>query len=559
MSITRRKFLNQTGQLSLAASLGLLTRCSTKKDQRQPNIILFYSDELPPSYLNCYDGKFPTPNLDSLASAGIRFVHSYVAAPMCTPSRYALLTGQLPGRCKHPNFLEEFPPDQPYSIGWNAYIDSSAPTIARILSKNGYVTGMAGKWHIGKMPESVRLPQIPEDADPDDPEVNAQLQLHQRIVTGQIMKDAGFDYAASAVWENFDMFPLKKLRFHNFPWITKGAVDFMKQRSEDQKPFFLYVATTAVHGPNHVESLDFDPRYTLSGKIDEVNNDQFPIDDIKNKLKDVAETKQHAYAGMRMLDSHIGIILKKLTELALEDNTIVIYMSDHNIEPGKATTYERGTHVPFIIRWPEKVKAGITSDALVGSVDILPTVLEAAKVPIPDSAKFDGKSLLPILKKPQHNIHEYLFTESGHTRAVTDGRYKYIAFRLPGNVIEKMKRGELDYAPNHLNTARQEHSQIAIEFIPHYFDQDQLYNLENDPYEMTNLANDPQYAEILDRLKKVLSDHLSTFDHPFDLSKIPFMESERYKQLAAKTKSLGLDWIPWYRRDHGGIVWPPKE
>ncbi|MBD3291074.1 sulfatase-like hydrolase/transferase, partial [candidate division KSB1 bacterium] len=233
MSISRRQFISTSSQLSLAATLGLLTRCGTTEEGTPPNIVLLYSDELPPSYLGCYGGEFPTPNLDALAADGIRFTHSYVAAPMCTPSRYALLTGQMPGRCVHPEFLEEFPPDQPYSIGWNTYIDSDAPTIARILSQNGYVTGIAGKWHIGKMPATVQLPEIPEEADLDDPFVNTQLQLHQRIISDQIKEDAGFDYAASVTWQNFDEIPVKKLKFHNFHWITKGAVDFLKQRSED--------------------------------------------------------------------------------------------------------------------------------------------------------------------------------------------------------------------------------------------------------------------------------------------------------------------------------------
>ncbi len=555
MKTTRRQFLKAAGTVTVASMLGSFNCEKPKK----PNVLLIFSDELAYEYISCYGGNIQTPNIDKLAQQGLKFTHGYAAAPMCTPSRYSILTGQYAGRCKHASFLENYPTDQPYSIAWNTYLTDSQQTLPRLLSKNGYVTGMSGKWHVGQLPESVQLPDIDPDADPKDEQVNEKLQKRHELLAEQVKKQAGFDVANSVSWGNLDGFPVKALRHHNFPWMTKGAVDFIKVQAEQNRPFFLYAATTAVHGPYHLDQFKNDLRYTPQGKLDDVLQYQLSEERLNSLLADTPEWMHHKVAGMACLDNHVGILMQTLKDLGIEDNTIVIFMADHNIEPGKATCYEKGTRVPFVIRWPEEIQPGRVSDALVQSVDILPTLMQLAAAPLPREGTLDGKSMVPVLSEQSDSIREYIYTESGYARAVTDGHFKYIAVRYPDVVVQQMENGTMQYAPNQLNTFKQAHSQIAIQHFPHYFDQDQLYDLKNDPYEQNNLANNPDYAEELQRLKNALQEKLNTFSHPFNLDPIPFMKTKEYEHMAQNTRDIGTDFIAWLPRDHGKIVWPPKE
>jgi arylsulfatase A-like enzyme len=536
----------------------LLAISACKSTDPRPNIIIFYSDELDPEYLSAYGGHFQTPNLDKLALGGIRFTNAYTAAPMCTPSRFSLLTGKYPGRCIHKEFLEAYPEEEPYVIAWNTYLEGSLPTIASVLSENGYYTGMAGKWHIGRLPEEIEVPDFPEKADLDNPQIEQKLKEYQRIVCNQVKHDAGFDFASSVMWTNFDNFPITNLRTHNFPWITNGAINFLEQAKKKEEPFFLYVASTAVHGPGHAEAFKKDLRYTLNGKMDDIIKYQLPADSMNEMVSKVPPALRHKYAGIACLDNHVKNVLNALKELQLDENTIIIFMADHNVEPGKATCFEKGLKVPLIIKLNDNQHGGSANAKLVGNVDIFPTILQAASIPIPDGLLLDGISILPGIKNSAIHTRPYIFAESGLTRSVNDGKWKYIAFRYPKYQIDNMKNGEIDYAPNYINLERQAHSSIAMEHFPGYFDADQLYNLEKDPYEQHNLAYGPEHVDELKRLQNILSDHLASFNHSFNLSDTSYTRTEGYKILVAKSLSLGTDYIPWLRRDHGSIQWPPE-
>jgi len=550
MVTTRRQFLKTT-TTAAALATPFLMDCSRSKP---PNIVLFFSDELSPDFLSCYGGNISTPNIDKLAFKGMLFTHAYTTAPMCTPSRYSLLSGRYAGRCKHPTFMRNFPTDVPYSIAWNTYLDPSVPTIARRLSTHGYFTGAVGKWHVGEFPKDLAVPQLDPDADPTDPQVDRELRRHQNVIAAQVKKDAGFDEAINISWDNFDAFPVKALRYHNFPWINQGCVKFLEKAAERREPFFLYAATTAVHGPAHHDMFNHDLSYTPGGFDSDVLN-YMPSPEIKSELKKHPSWMSHKLAGMACLDHHVGLVMESLEKLDLMDNTIVIFLADHNVEPGKATVYEKGNRIPMIIRRPGHTVAGSRCDALVQSIDIFPSLLEAAGIRYDND--LDGKSMLPLWQNPDDKIHKTLYLESGFTRAITDGRYKYIAFRPPKRTVEEMKSGETQFAPNHLNIFKQAHSQIALESYPHYFDIDQLYDLETDPYELHNLVRNPKYNEILKELQQALSKKLETFKHPFDLECDDFLNSDKYRKLAANTRAIGTDYISWLPRDHGEIVWPP--
>jgi hypothetical protein len=163
-----------------------------------------------------------------------------------------------------------------------------------------------------------------------------------------------------------------------------------------------------------------------------------------------------------------------------------------------------------------------------------------------------------LIKDPDQSIREYLFAENGYTRSVSDGRYKYIALRYPQSLVEEMENGELDHVPSYVKAWPQAHSAIAMQFFPAYFDQDQLYNLEADPYEQENLYATMTGSDELKELQGALQDHLATFSHPFSLERIPFMQKEAYQKLKEKNLSFDIYTIPWLGRDHGQMVWPPE-
>ncbi|MFP4547923.1 MAG: sulfatase [Fidelibacterota bacterium] len=554
----RREFL-KTSAIASAGAMALCNRC-TQKTNRPLNFVLLYSDELNPDYFQCYNenSPYPTPNLTELANAGTRFTNAYVAAPMCTPSRFAVLSGNYPGSCDHPKFLEENPTDEMYNIGWDTYLHKNMATLPGILSANGYVTGMSGKWHIGsEKSEDTQFPEFAPDADLNDAVVNKKLQERQQMVKKMIAGDAGFDEVRSATWGNFDGLPIKALHVHNFPWINKGTMEFLDARSQDGKPFFLYAATTAIHGPAHQDVLDVDYSYTPEGKV--AGLDRFDLDreKLRNAIKDLHGQHQHKQAGLAYLDHHVGLVKKKLKDLGLLGNTVIMFMADHNVEPGKATCYERGNKVPFIVSWPGLPKGQVCSE-LVQNVDIASTIIKTIGLKKIKEQGFVGEDFRPLVKGEKKAIRKDIFMECGFARGVRSGQYKYIAFRLPDELIQQMESGEMNYAPNYFNRFKQAHSQIAIEYFPHYFDQDQLYDLESDPYEINNLAYNPAYQETLAMMKKIMQKYLDSFDHPYDLKRISFMESDKYKELVKKTQAIGTDYIQWLPRDHGNIIYPPK-
>jgi len=546
-------------------SIGLiliLSGCDLKTTQSaetgNTNFIVIYTDEMQFSDLGCYGGKIPTPNIDRLAAEGMLFNCAYTTASMCTPSRYSVLTGQFPGRCSAPSFIDENPINEPYNIAWNSWITLDKRTLPRVLSENGFVTGMAGKWHVSEVPEGTTIPGFHQNDQLDDPEVDQKLKDQQHTYQQLVKQLGGFDYAASVVWSNYDSHTIKALQFHNFPWMAKGAIGFIEQQKESDRPFFLYLAPTAVHGPNHMEDLSRDVTFTPGGRDHSVTKWQIDVPSLQNKIAELPEKETHRYAGMVQTDHLVGLLRQKLDESGFAENTVIIFMADHNIEPGKATSFEKGIHVPLIIYWPGQA-SGINSEALVQNTDIYPTILEAAGIPLPENYPLDGESMTPIIKDPRQSTRRYIFAENGYTRSAYNGKYKYIALRFPKSQRENMRSGETDHAPSYVKNWPQAHSAIAMNFFPAYFDQDQLYNLENDPFEQDNICEAMTETDELKDLKDALRNHLTTFKHPFTLHQIPFMQTDEYRRLAEKNLAFDIYSIPWLNRDHGEIIWPPKE
>ncbi len=435
------------------AAIGVLSfGCNTQQPQeqtkendiavdsvKQPNVIVIFSDEINYTYLGCYGSDRLTPNIDQLAADGMKFTQAHCVSSMSTPSRYTLLTGQYAGHCKHPDFLEDNPTDKPYSVAWNAGINHDTQTIAREMSKNGYFTGFIGKWHTGGDISKLGVPELAEDADPTKPEVEEKLITYQQKLIDAIKKDAGFDYADRVLWYNWDNFPVKKLQSHHFEWMTNGAVQFLDSAAKSKKPFFLYVATTAIHGPNHVDGLKDDPTITPTGKIDKPYPEHPSREKVIKRLEDAGKEISHINVGLSLIDDHVHAIVKKVEDLNIDDNTLIIFAADHNVEPGKASSYQQGVKTPMIVKWKKKIPKGSVNDNLIAYTDIFPTILDACKIQAGDNLKLSGKSFWKSLTGEAYTPQKYLYFENGYTRAIRDKKFKYIAFRYPPQVIEQLK------------------------------------------------------------------------------------------------------------------------
>ena len=520
----------------------------------RPNVVVIFSDELAPEYLGSYGGTIPTPELDRLAAGGLRFTQAYVPASMCTPSRYALLTGQYPGRCTGAAFLDAFPTTAPYSVAWNTALDTAKMTLPRWLGRQGYHTAMIGKWHLNPGQALPAAAGLQAGDDPADPAVDARLRAHQAEAQAMVRRYGGFDEADAVVWSNYDDFPVHALRYHHFEWVNAATRRFLRRQAEAEEPFFLYLATTAVHGPAHQSVLDRDPIYTLGGVDSSLAGHRAERAALAAAVAGLPPHEQHLRTGLTQLDTHVGAVLAELEALGLRDRTLVIFMADHNTEPAKATCYQKGVQVPLLVSGPG-IPAGSPA-AIVQSVDLLPTLAGWLDLPLPEGT-LDGQSFAAVLADPAAPGRDYAYFEAGYARAVTDGQYSYQAFRLPGRVADSLRQQAEPFAPNYLNTFKQAHSQIAIEAYPAYFAPDQLYDLQQDPYQQVNRYGDPALAAVQARLRGYLEQELSGFAHPYPLADTAFFYDPAYAAMAARTRGIGTAYIGWWKRDHGDKIWPP--
>lgn len=538
--------------LSFLASCGPEPQDAT--DAPRPNLVLIFTDELEFNDLSCYGGTIPTPHIDSLAQAGMQFMQAYTPASMCTPARYSLMTGQYPGRCNYPGFLANNPTTHPYSLAWNTLLQSETPTLAKSLKGAGYHTSMAGKWHLSNLALDAAS-DIPEEGSLKDPDVMEQVKEMYASAVARVRLDGGFDEVHGLIWENPDVHPLKALRYHNQPWIAKGAVEYLQARADEPEPFFLYVAPTAIHGPNHAASLDADIRYTPDGLDEGVPAYALDRDSLRRGMEQQQGARAHRYVGITEVDHLVGQICDELQRQGKAGNTLIVFMADHNIEPGKATCYDKGTHIPFIAAG-YGVQQGLNEQSLVQTPDVFATFLDAAGQE-PDSV--DGQSLLPVFSGEQTQTRRFRYAEAGYARSISDGQHKLIVFRYPEFKVDSLIEEDPAYAPLHIDQFKQAHSMIAMEHFPAYFEPDQLYDLEQDPYEQTNVVNDPAYQEAYASLRQELEALLATFDHPYPMENTRLFDLPQYDQMVARTRAIGTDYIPWYRRDHGELKWPPVE
>lgn len=441
---------------TLIIAIGLAVSSAVAKEGGQPNVVIFLVDDLGPDELVCYASKFhETPNIDALASRGMRFTNAYSGSTLCSPSRAAILTGRHPARLHLTDWIPGQTQINVKSIvpDWKTYIDGERVLLPEAMKELGYSTGFFGKWHLMPRPNT----RIRESEDDERKERVAELN---RIFPEHYPEKHGFDenYGGdqSPNQGNRFLYPATK-RFRNLKdlgkegdcvtdILTDCAVDFIERKKD--KPFLVYLSYYTVHGP-----ITGKPKY---------------VQKYKQKLADNPDTHYHMTnlgkaAMMQSLDESVGRVIAKLKETGELDETLVIFTGDNgsdyeewvvNARGMKGTPYEGGVRVPLIVTGPG-VDVGVC-DVPTIAMDFYPTILSYLNASLKPQEHLDGLDIKPLFK----------------TSGSIDARPLY--WHYP----------HYDKAPPY--------SSIIVDGwkLIHQTDDDalELYDLKNDPMEKENLA-----------------------------------------------------------------------
>jgi arylsulfatase A-like enzyme len=416
--MTRRQFLIRSAGLAAFGSILHGCHSSGSQNKRRPNIVLIMADDLGYGDVGCYGCKdIRTPAIDGLAADGVRFTTFYSNAPECTPTRTALLTGRYQHRVGGLECALGIGNVGRYddAIRLRRTHDMGLPveetSIARMLKDAGYGTAISGKWHLGYEPKFFPLRHGFDSWF--GPVGGAVDYFHHIEYTGE-----------PAVYENDK--PVNREGYLT-DLITDEAVSFIQHRQS--KPFFLYVAYTAPHTP-------------YQGPGDKKPE---PVPEA-----DYNKGSRETYAAMvERMDQGIGRILKTLNDAGLEENTLVIFMSDNganstgNNSPFsgyKGNLFEGGIRVPCIAKWPGVLAKGTVSDQPCMTMDFSRSVVRAAGTKPPAGRAFDGMDILQAVATSRPVQKRTLFwrIQRGEwtRKAVRDGSLKYISLQNGNNVKE---------------------------------------------------------------------------------------------------------------------------
>ena len=446
---------------------------------RAPNIVCILIDDMGQRDLGCYGSTFyETPHIDSLARDGMRFTDAYAACPVCSPTRGSLLTGLYPATLGITDWIDWAGHLHPakgrlVDVPYLKSLPADVPNLATELSSRGYATWHVGKWHLGG-----------EEAWPEKRGFDVNIGGWT----------AGMPYKGYFSPWHFPTMDDSEPGTYLTDRITDEAIGLIKDRDQD-KPFFLNLWHYAVHTPIQApEELvrKYEKKARFLG-LDTVHpfaeGPAFPCEHKKDKRiqRRILQSDPTYAAMVENLDANVGRLLDSLTAEGLESNTIVIFTSDNGglstaegsptsnvpLAEGKGWMYEGGTREPLLVRWPERVRAGSVSDAVVSSPDLMPTLLDAVDARDASRTATDGMSFLPVLTGEASDLerdgvfwHYPHYGNQGGTpgSSVRSGRYKLIEFFETGRL--------------------------------------ELYDLQTDPGENNNLSD--TYPETRDRLHLLL-------------------------------------------------------
>ncbi|MBI1375239.1 MAG: sulfatase-like hydrolase/transferase [Phycisphaera sp.] len=364
----------------------------------KPNIVFIVADDMGYGDPGVQGGKdIPTPNIDAIAAAGVRFTNGYVSGSVCSPSRAALMTGRYQQRDGVTDWVRP---------GASHALNPGVPTIADYLKRAGYHSMLVGKWHLGE----------PEECNP----LNRGFDEFFGFLGG------GRTYWIKGSEEKTKPYqqivrqrePIDETEYTTFAF-GREAVSFIERRKGQDKPFFLYLAFNAVHQPMEAPK------------------------DYIDRFSSIGDGKRRTYAGMlSATDVMIGKVLAALHDTGAEQNTLVCFISDnggpitHNapnastntpLRGGKGETWEGGIRVPFIMKWPGHIKPGATDDTVVIQMDFVATALNIVGEKPDAKWPIDGVDLMPHLTAnaplPDRMLYWYCPT-NGQQWAIRDGNWK---------------------------------------------------------------------------------------------------------------------------------------
>ncbi len=509
-------------QLIQLAGLLLLTPYGLLAAEQPPNVVLIFADDLGYGDLGCYGAtKVQTPNIDRLAVEGRRFTDAHSVSAVCTPSRYALLTGQYPVRANDGRGVWG-----PAPITSKLIVDTGKTTIADVFKRSGYDTAVIGKWHLGfgKEKNSWQEPLRPgpQDlgfdyyfgmpvvnsappyvyvendrvvgSDPDDPLVYLGRNAKNATPITPIPPEA-----ANRGRNVFGGAKKAHKLFNDYQvgtTIAKKSVEWINQRKKD-KPFFLYLATTNIHHP-------FTPAKRFQG------------------------TSQCGLYGdfIHELDWITGQVLTCLENNGLSDNTLVIFTSDNggmfnfggqaafraghrqngSLLGFKFGVWEGGHRVPMIVRWPGKVKAGTISNQLIGNVDMLATFAALTGQKLDKAQQADSVDMLPaFVSEPGEQIREHLILapHKGSHLSVRQGKWMYIPRQGSGGFGGKTPNSHTFAGPPAATFVGSVNSDIVDGKIRKDAPPAQLYDLTADVNQTKNVYN--AHPGVVERLNTLLA------------------------------------------------------
>lgn len=379
----RRNFLKTLNLCTAGLILPRLALSQTMQDPK-PNVIFILIDDLGWAEPGCYGNKFnETPNIDRLAMEGMKFTQAYSSAPVCSPYRASLMTGQYPPRVGITDFLR---PDSA------VHLSLELTTMAEMFKQAGYTTGIAGKWHLS----GYRSAGAPEETLPDK-------HGFDEVIVSEKTGIAGGSYFHP--YKRIDETIPKKLPGKTEYLVDRlnvEAVEFIRRHKD--KPFFFYLSHYAVHTK-------------LQGKPKLV--EKFEKKPGAGKGFNAPKNNPHLAAQLFSIDEGVGKIMNTIKDTGIADNTIIIFTGDNGGEDkvtsnapfraGKSTLYEGGIRVPLIIKWPGKIKPASVCDVPSMNIDFYPTFTDIVGIKPDPGQKMDGISILPLFKGDKMLRREALY------------------------------------------------------------------------------------------------------------------------------------------------------
>ncbi len=458
------KYTKLTFLFCLLFLVSILSRAQNRPD-RPPNIVFILADDLGYGDLSCYgQKKFRTPNIDRLAAEGMKFTQAYAGTAVCAPSRSALLTGLHTGHTPIRGNLPVKPEGQ-YPL------PDSTVVLPQLLKKAGYVTGCFGKWGLG-YPGST--------GDPVNKGIDEFFGFNCQTLA--------HNYYPYHLWHNKEKVMLPEnsgARSGTYApaLIHQKTLEFIEQHKD--QPFAVFITTTIPHA--EVAAPESYMKQTV-GKYEPEKPYRGPDTNSPTYTKDGKyNTQRYPHAGyaamITLLDDQVGEIVRKLQQLHLAENTLVVFTSDNgpSIEGGedpayfnssgglrghKRDLYEGGIREPFLVRWPGHIPQGSVTSQLVAFWDMLPTLTEIAGAPNP--LKTDGLSIVPTLmgkgKQQQHPYLYWEFYEEGGRVAARMGRWKAIRQNMAENPHGPIELYDLETDPVEQNNVAAKHPELMAQF-----------------------------------------------------------------------------------------------